>query len=183
MALKSTIYKAELQLADMNRSYYTSHSLTIARHPSENDRRMMLRLLAFCIDASDELGFCKGVSTQDEPDLWQRRLDGEIQHWIELGTPDERRIRKACSQARRVTLYVYNQRSVGPWWQQLQQPLQRFDNLAVVSVDDQAMAQLDALAQRNMQLQCTIQDEDIWLSQGEQSAHIHLEHLKRVDSD
>lgn len=177
MALKSTIFKAVVQIADMNRNYYAEHNLTIARHPSETDRRMMLRLLAFCVGADAALEFSKGISTDDEPDLWQHELNGELNHWIELGLPDERRIRKACSRAQQVTIYSYNQRSFDVWWAQIQSKLERFSNLVVVNISDRELDELKGLAQRTMQLQCTIQDEDIWLSDKEQSVHVVLQNL------
>ena len=177
MALKSTIFKAAIQIADMNRDYYAEHNLTIARHPSETDRRMMLRLLAFCVDADEALEFSKGISTDDEPDLWQHELHGDINHWIELGLPDERRIRKACSRAQQVTIYSYNQRSFDVWWAQIQTKLTRFNNLCVVNISDLELEELEGLAQRTMQLQCTIQDGDIWLSDNERSVHVVLRYL------
>ena len=178
MALKSTIFKVVLQIADMNRDYYAEHSLTIARHPSETDKRMMLRVLAFCIDANEALAFSKGISTDDEPDLWQHELHGDISHWIELGLPDERRIRKACSRAKQVTIYTYTQRSFDVWWSQISGKLTRFDSLTIVNISDAELEELGGLAQRNMQLQCTIQDGDIWLGDGERSVHVVLKVLK-----
>ena len=177
MALKSTIFKVVLQIADMERDYYAEHSLTIARHPSETDKRMMLRLLAFCIDANEKLAFSKGISTDDEPDLWQHELHGEISHWIELGLPDERRIRKACSRARRVTIYTYNQRSFDVWWHQIENKLTRFNNLSIFNISDSELDSLGKLARRTMQLQCTIQDGDIWIGDGERSVHVVLHDL------
>ena len=178
MALKATIFKAVIQIADMNRNYYADHTLTIARHPSETDKRMMLRLLAFCIHADEAMIFSKGISTDDEPDLWQHELNGELTHWIELGLPDERRIRKACSVAKKVTIYTYTQRSFDVWWSQIEAKLTRFNNLALANISDDELESLAALAQRSMQLQCTIQDGDIWLSDNDQSAHIVLRNLK-----
>ena len=178
MALKSTIFKAVVQIADMNRNYYADHTLTIARHPSETDKRMMLRLLAFCINADEAMIFSKGISTDDEPDLWQHELNGELTHWIELGLPDERRIRKACSLAKKVTIYTYTQRSFDVWWSQIESKLNRFNNLALVNISDNELESLSTLAQRSMQLQCTIQDGDIWLSDSDKSVHIVLRNLK-----
>ena len=178
MALKATIFKAVIQIADMNRNYYADHTLTIARHPSETDKRMMLRLLAFCINANEAMIFSKGISTDDEPDLWQHELNGELSHWIELGLPDERRIRKACSLAKQVTIYTYTQRSFDVWWSQIESKLNRFNNLALANISDGELDSLAALAQRSMQLQCTIQDGDIWLSDSEQSVHVVLRNLK-----
>ena len=103
MAIKSTIFKAELQISDMDRHYYQTHVLTIARHPSETDERMMVRILAFALNADEALEFTKGISTQDEPDIWRKSLSGEIECWIDLGQPDEKRIRKACGDPESLT--------------------------------------------------------------------------------
>ncbi len=175
MAIKATIFKAELNITDMDRPYYGSHALTIARHPSENDERMMVRLLAFALNASETLAFTRGISSDDEPDLWQKNLNDEIELWIELGQPDEKRIRKACARAQQVIIYTYQPRSAPVWWQQSEKDLKRFDNLAVYHLADDLASQLGALAARNMQLQCTIQDGDIWLSDNEYNLAITLE--------
>ena len=175
MAIKATIFKAELNVADMDRHYYGDHSLTIARHPSENDERMMVRLLAFALNASETLTFTRGISTDDEPDLWQKNLSGEIELWIELGQPDEKRIRKACARADRVIIYSYQPRSAPLWWQQLEEKLARFNNLRAYNLPGDSASQLAALASRNMSVQCTIQDGEIWFSAGEQSVNMILE--------
>ena len=129
MALKATIFKATLSIADMDRHYYADHHLTLARHPSETDERMMIRLLAFALNASDRLEFTRGLSTDDEPELWQKSLSDEIELWIELGLPEESRLRKACNRAREVVLYTYGGRAVPLWWNKHQSKLARFDNL------------------------------------------------------
>ena len=119
MATKATIYKASLQIVDLDRDYYHEHSITLARHPSETDERMMVRLLAFVQHASEDLTFTRGLSTSDEPDLWQKDLTGAIELWIELGQPDEKRIRKACGRAQKVWIYSYSGRSAEIWWEQI----------------------------------------------------------------
>ncbi|TNE76492.1 MAG: YaeQ family protein, partial [Gammaproteobacteria bacterium] len=129
MALKATVFKAELAVSDMDRGYYQSHALTIARHPSETDERMMVRLLAFALNASEDLQFTRGLSTDDEPDLWQKNLQGDITLWIEVGLPDERRIRKACNRAEQVIIYAYGARTAPVWWNNIRDALTRFDNL------------------------------------------------------
>ena len=101
MALKATIFKVDISISDMDRHYYADHNLTIARHPSENDERMMLRVLAFILNASETLSFTKGLSEVDDPDLWQKNLHGDIERWIELGQPSEQRIKKGCNQSQR----------------------------------------------------------------------------------
>jgi uncharacterized protein YaeQ len=134
MALKATIFKADLQISDMGRSYYQDHSLTIARHPSETDERMMMRLLAFALHASDSLSFANRLTTDDEPDLWQNDLTGTIEIWIDIGQPDEKRILKACGRARQVFVYTYSGHSAKVWWDQVSPKLERVKNLTVVNL-------------------------------------------------
>ncbi len=178
MAIKATIFKAELQIADMDRNYYQPHLLTLARHPSETDERMMVRLLAFALHADKMLCFTRGLSSDDEPDLWSKSLSDEIELWIDIGQPDERRIRKACGRAREVAVYCYSSRSAAVWWQQNRSRLQRFDNLRVVNIASGAGKRLARLAQRNMQLQCTIQDGQLWLADDAESVQVELEAWK-----
>lgn len=180
MAIKSTIFKAELQITDMDRNYYQDHQLTMARHPSENDERMMVRLLAFALHASQTLQFSGGLSSEDEPDIWQKSMSDEIELWIDLGQPDEKRIRRACGRARRVVIYNYRQGSSAAWWEQHKNRLARFDNLALFSLDDETVAALGRMAQRSMRLQCTIQDGEAWLTNGERSLEIIPEVRKRM---
>lgn len=178
MALKATIFKADLQIADMDRNHYQDYALTIARHPSETDRRMLVRILAFALHAQEYLAFTRGLSTDDEPDLWYKSLSDEILLWIDLGQPDEKRIRKACGRAREVWIYTYNDRSARVWFEQFGDKLERFENLHIIHLPETGITQLAALAQRNMQLQCTIQDGVIWLGNTEQSIQVEPEHWK-----
>lgn len=171
MALKSTIFKADLQIADMDRNYYADHALTLARHPSETDERMVVRLLAFAQHADERLTFCKGLSDADEPDLWRKDLTGAIDLWIEVGQPDERRIAKACRRARRVTVYCYGP-SAALWWRQIAGKLERFGNLTVISLPPAGTLALAKLAQRTMGLQCSIQDGQAFLTDGTAAVHI-----------
>jgi len=165
MALKSTIYKAELSIADMDRNYYASHTLTLARHPSETDERLMVRLLAFAIHADEALVNAKGLSDPEEPDLWQMDLTGAIQLWIEVGQPDERRLLKAAGRSEKVMVYCYSAAS-HIWWKQIAGKIDRAKNVSVVNIDADTSAALEKMAQRSMQLQCTIQDGQIWLTDG-----------------
>ena len=162
MALKSTIFKAALQIADMDRGYYADHPLTIARHPSETDERMMLRVLAFALHAGAGLSFGKGLSTDDEPDLWNRDLTGAIRLWIDVGQPDEKLVRRACGRAQQVVIYTYG-RGADLWWSRSRAALERMLNLSVFAVPVATGQDLARLAQRSMQLQCTIQDGHVWL--------------------
>jgi len=174
MAIKSTIFKADLQIADMDRNYYQPHMLTIARHPSETDERMMIRLLAFALNADELLSFGKGLSVDDEPDIWLKDYSDEIELWIDVGQPDEKRIRKACGRAKQVAVYCYSGRSADIWWEQNRSKLQRIDNLRVINIQSDTSKQLANLAQRNMQLQCTIQDGQIWLGDDAETVQVDL---------
>ena len=174
MALKATIFKAELQIADMDRNYYHDHALTIARHPSETDERMMLRLLAYALHADEALSFGRGLSTDDEPDLWRKDLTGAIELWIDVGQPDEKRIRRACGRARQVFVYSYGGHGAAIWWDQVGSKLERTRNLTVVSVPAAASQALAKLARRNMRLNCTIQDEQVWLDDTEVRVQVEL---------
>ena len=163
MALKSTIYKAALSVSDMDRGYYADHALTIARHPSETDERMLLRVLAFALHAGPGLEFGRGLSTDDEPDLWQRDLTGRIRLWIDVGLPDDKLVRRGCGRADEVVIYAYG-RGADLWWERSRTALERARNLRVMSVPAAASQALAQLAQRSMQLQCTIQEGHVWLS-------------------
>lgn len=164
MALKSTIFKLTLHVADMDRHYYGEHNLTLARHPSETDLRMMIRTAVFALNASETLVFTKGISTDDEPDLWDKSLSGEIDHWFELGQPDEKRVRQACGKARHVSVYTYQPKSASVWRTQVSAKFGRLANIQVIDLQCDDYAQLTSLAERNMVLTATIQDGELNLS-------------------
>lgn len=163
MALKATVFKANLQIADMDRHYYADHALTLARHPSETDERMMVRLLAFALYADDALVFGKGLSSDEEPDLWHKDLTGAIERWIEVGLPDERVLRKASGRASQVVVISYG-RSADIWWSENRDKLQRLNNLTVLQLPGETTQALAALAQRTMQLQCTVQEGHVMVT-------------------
>jgi uncharacterized protein YaeQ len=176
MALKATIYKANLQLADMDRQVYGDHATTIARHPSETDERMMIRLLAFALNvpASNDDGaleFAKGLWDVDEPELWQRDLTGQIVHWIDVGQPDDKRLMKASPRAGRVSVYAHAS-STPIWWSGIATRITRARNIAVWQVPPEQSQALAAMAQRSMQLQVTVQDGTVWVSDGSRSVEI-----------
>lgn len=162
MALRSTVYKAELSIADIDRGRYADHALTIALHPSETEERMMLRVLAFALFAEDGLAFGRGLSAEDEPDLVLRDDTGLIRLWIEVGLPDEKWVRKACGRADRVVVLAYGGHKAEVWWRQNEGALARSANLSVVAVDPEASAALAKLAARSMRLSCTVQDGQVW---------------------
>ena len=177
MALNATIFKAAVQISDMDRGYYREHTLTLARHPSETDERMMVRLLAFCLHAGEGLSFGKGLSADDEPDLWEKDLTGAILSWIDVGQPDDKRMRKAGGRADRVFVYSYGSQVARMWWEQVAGKVERVRNLTVIRLPA-ATRELAKLAERNMRLTCTIQDRHVWLADDDESVEIALETLK-----
>lgn len=169
MALTSTIYKAELSISDMDRHYYATHALTLARHPSETEQRLMVRLLAFALFADERLVFGRGLSDDDEPALWRKDYTDAVELWIELGQPDEARIRKACARAQQVVVVSYGGQAAEQWWQRQQRALDRFDRLGVLEIDAATVEALAAMCERGMRLQCLIQDGEVTLMDGERS--------------
>jgi uncharacterized protein YaeQ len=177
MALKATIHKAELQIADMDRHVYGEHALTIARHPSETDERMMARVLAYALHAQEGIGFTKGLFDVDEPDVWVKNLGGEITLWIDLGQPDEARIRRACGKAQQVVVLCYSS-SCEVWWKQIASKLTRFRNLSVLQLPAETSQALAGLAERSMRLQCMVQDGQIWFNSESTSVPVALAALQ-----
>lgn len=178
MALRSTIYKADLSIADIDRGYYADHALTIARHPSETEERMMLRVLAFAMFADGTLEFGRGLSAEDEPDLWRRDLTSAIELWIEVGLPDERAMRKACGRAAEVVVLAYGGAKADVWWTQNRAASGRCDNLSVLMVAPDASEALARMAQRSMAISCTRQDGQWWFHSGGHEAAVEPMTLK-----
>jgi len=162
VALKSTVYKAKLEVVDLDRNYYATHDLVLACHPSETERRLLVRLIAFALHAHERLAFGKGLSDSEEPDLWLKDLDSQVDLWVELGHPDDRTLTKACGRSRRVVVYTY---SANPhlWWDALEARAARWKNLKVVSFDSEDCEALEALADRDLDIQVTVQDGEIWV--------------------
>jgi len=169
MAPKSTVVKAELQVSDLDRHYYASHNLTLAQHPSETDERLMVRLLAFALHADERLEFGRGLSDEDEPALWRRDYTGLIEQWIELGQPDEARLRKACGRAQQVVVVSYSGNSAGIWWHRNGPALARLRNLTVIDLDSADVAAATALLGRGMRVTAMIQDGELQLMDTERT--------------
>ena len=164
MALKATIFKVDLAVADMDRNHFADYALTLARHPSENDARMMIRLLAFMRYADELLVFGKGLSTDEEPDLWRKELTGVIDLWIVVGQPDERWLRKASGRSERVAVFTYGGRVAEIWWEQNRAVLEKLPNLTVFRLSAESTQELAALANRAMSLQCMTQDGEMLIT-------------------
>lgn len=181
MALKATIYKADLQIADMDRHYYASHQLTIAQHPSETIERVMVRVLAFarCVDEAQDtqpLSFTKDLFEADEPALWQKDLTGQLLQWVEVGLPSEDKLKKACARCPKVTAIVYGAQ-VADWWQKSSK-LATLGNLKVYQLAPETTQAIQALCQRTMQLQLNIMDGEWTLSSDDGSVTLDWTELK-----
>ena len=173
MALKATVVKAELQISDLDRHHYATYPLTLAQHPSETDQRLMVRLIAFALFASERLEFGKGLSTEDEPDLWRRDYTGEIEQWIDLGQPDESRIRKACGRARQVVVVTYGGRTADLWWDKQSAGLSRLDNLTVIDIAPESVEALAAMIERSMRFNAIVQDGELQLMSDAGTVVVH----------
>ena len=172
MALRATVYKCDLALSDIDRGVYGDFPLTLARHPSETEERLMVRLLAFVLFADAALEFGRGLSTEGEPDLWRRDPTGVIELWIDVGLPDERDLRKACGRARQVVVLAYGRRKSQQWWAANAEALARLPNLRVLALDDDVGEGLQALAARSMAITATVHDGHVWLATPTASAEI-----------
>lgn len=161
MATKATICKAFLNIANMDIHYYNEHNLTLAQQPSETELRLMTRIIAFILNANDDLLFCKGINEDDEPDLWEKDLGGDIKLWIDLGQPDEKRIKKACGRAEKVIIYTYQEGMATSWFKQMGKVIKRFKNLTVIHLNIQD--EIEELAQKSISLQCNISENELTL--------------------
>ena len=180
MALKSTVFKAELQVADMDRHHYETHALTLARHPSETDERMMVRIFAFALYADEALAFGRGLSVEDEADLWKKDLTGAIELWIDVGQPDEKEIRKACGRAAEVVVLTYGGAVAEVWWEKNRSKLERLDNLTVLNLSPAEGKALAGMANRSMILQATIQDGAVLFTGEGQAIDLHPQRFKAM---
>lgn len=181
MAQKATIYKANVNVADMDREVYLDQSLTIAQHPSETLQRMMLRVVAWAMNANEQLTFTKGLCDEDEPDLWQVNYSEEIELWVDLGLPDEKRIKKASVRAKQAIIYAYGANAAKMWWKQQQSVARKYKNLTVYFIDDESMAVLANAVTRTMNLQFTIQGGEIWINTDVEAITLKFETWQAID--
>ena len=174
MAIGATVYKVSLTIADIDRQYYQVHELTIAMHPSENDHRFIIRIIAFALNAHEHLIFTKGLGADDEPEVWQKSLAGDIELWIDFGQIDEKRIRRACGRADYVRVYTYQERKAMLWWEQHKKKFARHENLQAYYIEAKGA---EVLVKRSMQLQCTIDGGSVFLSDDSNSLTVTVQHL------
>ncbi|MCJ8312507.1 MAG: YaeQ family protein [Saccharospirillaceae bacterium] len=162
MAISATVIRAKISIADMTRHYYQDHSLTLAQHPSENANRLMIRLLAYAVNAHEDLQFTKGLSTSDEPEIWLKDLTDIIELWIDLGLPDESRIKKSINRSQKSILYCYDDKSFAPWFKKNESKLTH-KKLSVFKISDKNATQLESLYARALDLQINIDESDIMI--------------------
>ena len=172
MAQNATIYKVELSVSDMDRHYYETHKLTVAKHPSETDERLMVRIVAFALNAHENLEMTRGLSTDEEPDIWQKSLSGELDVWVSLGLPTEKVMRQSCGKARKVIVYPYGGRTAEMWWDKIKNSTTRFENLQVINLSETDTGELAKLASRTMRIQINIQDGDVMVSVGDNIVYV-----------
>mgnify|MGYP000236215991 CR=1 FL=1 len=182
MALGATVYKATVDISDLDRSYYAKHVLTVARHPSETEERLMLRVLAFCRHAGERTEFGRGLSTEGEPALWELDDTGAIAEWVDVGWPDVKQVRRAAGRSAAVTIFTYDEARYVLWWEQNAGEFSKIDKLCVIAVDDAFVAALAAMADRNMRLAVTIQDGVAWVSDDARSVEVTFKVLKETNS-
>lgn len=178
MALGATVYKAVIDVSDLDRDCYGNYVLTVARHPSETEERLMLRILAFARHAGERLEFGRGLSTEGEPALWEIDDTGAIVHWIELGCPDVKQVRKAAGKSEHVQIVAYDDDKVAPWWNSHQGDFGKIGKLSVIAIGNDSVQALGRMAGRNMKLAVTIQDETIWVSDDKTSIQIEVRTLQ-----
>lgn len=179
MSSRFTVLRARLQIADIDRAYYGDHVLTLARHPSETEERVAVRLLAFILEAGPQLALARGLTQDDEPDLWQKDATGDIRLWVEVGLPDPKRIRKACARARSVVIYSYGGRAANVWWETHRLKFEALETLTVCEIPAAVSQALAALVQRTMDLSATIQEGGIWIADDKTSVTVALDTRKK----
>ncbi len=179
MALGATIYKATLDVSDIDRGYYESRVLTVARHPSETESRMMLRILAYALYAGEHVEFGRGISTEDEAALWEINDAGDIGRWIEIGVPDTKTVRRAAGKSDDVVVLAYDEARIEPWWASHKGDFSKVSKLSVRWIADEDLAKLATMAKRNMKLAATIQDGIVWLADDTCNLEIEIRSLMR----
>lgn len=179
MALGATICKAFIDVSDIDRGYYESRSLTIAQHPSETPGRMMVRLLAWVLYAGEHTEFGRGLSTEDEPAVYETNDAGDVARWIDVGCPDVKGLRKAAGKSEDVVVLAYDEAKIEPWWQARKGELSKIDKLSVRWISDENFEKLSEMAARNMKLAATVQDGIVWLADGEHNLEIEVKTLMR----
>lgn len=176
MALPSTIFRASVELSDLDRQIYEQLSTTVAQHPSETPERLLARLLAYTLCYRDGLSFTKGIGSGDEPDLWSKGPDGRVQLWVEVGQPDPERLAKSCRHVERAVLFAFGP-TAGRWLAQHQQKLAAVKNLTVLTLDFKFLSTLSVKLERVINWSVTVTEGNIYLATGGQTVETSLDHF------
>lgn len=178
MAQGSEIYKVQVSLSNLNSHYYDDFALTLARHPSESEARLMFRLTALLHSSAESeferLQFTKGISTQEEPDIWQKNYSGDILQWIELGQPDLKRLRQAMGKSQIVRVYTYNPNTSGEWYQKISRDILNYKKLEIFHLEVTKGQSLENLISRTMDLSCLIEEQVLYLSNDSDRVEIEV---------
>tara|TARA_R110002072_G_scaffold534_6_gene4006 strand:- start:179115 stop:179657 length:543 start_codon:yes stop_codon:yes gene_type:complete len=174
MALGSTIYKVDINLSNFNTHYYQDFNLTMAKHPSEDEARMMYRLLAFLYCAHEDLKFTRGLSTTEEPELWQKDYTGQIIQWIDMGLPDLKRIRQACGKSQSVKVFTYHQNKAQEWYQKNKSDFEKNKKLEVYHFNVNENGPIDKFVKKSMVLSCIIEESHMYLSNDNERIGIEI---------
>ncbi len=136
----------------------------------------MVRLVLFAMHAQEDLTFTKGLSDVDEPDIWIKDLTGQIQLWLEVGQPDEKRILKAASRSEKVVICAYSGQASKVWWSGIKNKIARAKNLQVICLPQPITKILASWVERGMQLHVNIQEGEILVSseKGQESFSIEI---------
>lgn len=175
MALPSTIYRASIELSDLDRGLYEKLETTVARHPSETNERLIARLFAYALCYNEELTFTKGIAAADEPDLWTKEPDGRVREWIEVGLPDFERLRKVSRHAEAVILIASGSANAFWRWQEQMLPkLAVIDNLKIFALEPAFVTQIVERLQRAISWSLTITEGTIYLTIGHDTLESQL---------
>jgi uncharacterized protein YaeQ len=163
MALTATIYNFDVELADTDRGVYQTLSFKVAQQPSESDEHMMARVLAYCLEYTEGIGFSKGIADPEDPALFVRDLTGALRVWIDIGSPDAARLHKASKAAPRVVVYTHKDPA------QLLRALDgerihRAEALELYALDRELIAALVARRDRRTKLDLTVTQGHLYVT-------------------
>ena len=182
MAQPSTIYRAGIQLSDIDRGLYESLQITVARHPSETEERLLARILAYALYYEPELTFTKGVGAGDEPDLWSKGPDGRVRCWIEVGLPDAERLVKASRHSEQVVLCAFGS-ALTVWEKQNLPKLAGISNLTVISLDQAFLKRLSERLQRTISWSLTVTEGSLYLAIDGETLESAVKHVTGPDTN
>ncbi|WP_460121251.1 YaeQ family protein [Pseudomonas sp. S2_C03] len=175
MAQPSTTYKFELNLTDLDRNIYESVKQTIARHPSETEERMAVRLLAYALWYNEQLSFGRGLSDVDEPALWEKSLDDRVLHWIEVGQPDVDRLTWCSRRTERTSLLAYG--SLRVWEGKVIPAIKNLKNVHIAAVPQDVLETLAQDMPRVIKWDVMISDGTVFVTDDRGQHEVQLQWL------